>query len=57
MDEHEYEVRCAGEAVAWTSGTQHDALRDARHYAAIYAKDGPTEIYEVHKTYALIPAE
>lgn len=50
-EEAEYEVRCAGEAVAWTVGPGEQAIAEARHYAAIYAPDGPTEIFEVHKTF------
>lgn len=53
MDEPEYEIRCNGEVMAWTSGK--NALTDARNYAFVYAQDGPVEIYEVHKTYTLIP--
>lgn len=49
--ESEFEVRCNGEAVAWTSGLWQDALNEAKRYAAIYAEDGPIEIFEVHKTY------
>lgn len=54
MDELEYEVRCNGEPVAWTAGRKADALPAAQHYAAIYAEDGPVEIYEVKKTYTRI---
>jgi len=52
----EFEVRCDGEQVAWTSGTRHEALRDAMHYASLYAMDGEVEIYEVHKSYTKIDA-
>lgn len=53
-DEAEFEVRCSGEAVAWASGRRGEAKREAEHYAVIYSQDGPVEIYEVFKTYALV---
>lgn len=53
-EEVEYEVRCSGEAVAWTVGPREQALAEARHYAAIYSPDGATEIFEVHKTFTRV---
>jgi hypothetical protein len=53
-DEVEYEVRCDGEPVAWTVGPREQALTEARHYAVIYAPDGPTEVFEVHKTFTRV---
>jgi hypothetical protein len=47
MEEVEFEVRCDGEPVASAVGPREDALREARHYAAVYAQDGVTEIFEV----------
>lgn len=54
-DEAEYEIRCKGEPVAWASGPRDEAMKEARSYAYIYSQDGPTEIFEVHKTYTKIP--
>ena len=51
LGESEFEVRCAGEAVAWAIGKREDAKREAEHYAAVYSQDGPVEIYEIFKTY------
>ena len=47
----EFEIRCAGEPVAWAIGKREDAWREAEHYAFIYGQDGPVEVFEVFKTY------
>ena len=53
-EEAEFQVECNREEVAWTRGPREQAMAEARHYTAMYAEDGPVEIYEVHKTYTLI---
>jgi hypothetical protein len=44
-----YEVWQDGMCVAKTSGPEHDARRDAMHYAMMYGQDGPVKVYVVHK--------
>ena len=46
-DEAEFEILCGDEWIAGTSGTREGALREAFHYAAQYAADGPITINEI----------
>ena len=50
---HEFEVWQGDEMVASASGPREDALREAMHYAAQYAEDGPVRVFEVTRT--LVP--
>lgn len=48
MDDVEFEVWQDGIPVASAAARDRDtALREARHYAAVYGQDGPVEVYEV----------
>ena len=46
----EFEVWQGDEMVASASGSRDDALREAMHYAAQYAQDGPVRVFEVTRT-------
>jgi hypothetical protein len=47
---HSFEVWQDGMAVAEAEAlNREDALREARHYAAMYGQDGPVEIWEVKR--------
>jgi hypothetical protein len=48
-EEAEFEIRQEGMTVAATFGPREKALEEARHYAAVYGQDGPTEIVEIIK--------
>ena len=51
LPDAEFEIRCSGEAVAGAIGPRDEAKKEAQHYALIYGQDGPTEVFEVFKTY------
>ena len=46
----EFEVWQGDEMVASASGPRDEAMREAMHYAAQYAQDGPVRVFEVTRT-------
>ena len=40
----EYRLIQGGQSVAGVDGPDDDALREIRHYAAVYSQDGPVKI-------------
>ena len=46
----EFEVWRGDEMCASASGPRETALREAMHYAARYAQDGPVRVFEVTRT-------
>ncbi len=48
--EHEFEVWQNGGSVAWVNcGDRARAVAEISHYAAVYSKDGPVEVFEVKR--------
>ena len=50
IDYAEFDLHCNGDYAATATGPRADAWREIQHYAAVYAPDGPTEIFEVTRT-------
>ncbi len=46
MLDHWFELHQGGMIVAQARGARPDALREIRHYAAVYGQDGAVEVYE-----------
>lgn len=53
----EFEVWVNDEPTAVASGPRSQALREAAHYAAVYAKDGKVLVFEVKRTEIDVAAE
>lgn len=49
-EEHvSFNLRQGGVTVAGAWGPRESAEREIRHYAAVYAQDGPVKVYERNK--------
>jgi len=53
---HEFELWQDGIPVAMTNAeSRDDALREIKHYAAVYGQDGPVEVFEITRAKVDLP--